>query len=70
MKICTIWGDMSSEKASENYPIDLFCEECFQSMSPDQEDSGIVNYQDDDGSYGNSCSECGKTKEEEIEESQ
>lgn len=70
MKICTVWGDLSSEKSSENYPTDLFCEECFQSMNPGQEDSGIVSYQDDDGSYGNSCSECGKTKEEEIEENQ
>ncbi|HEX5338821.1 MAG TPA: hypothetical protein VFW53_10335 [Gallionella sp.] len=68
MKICTIWGDLSSEKSSENYPTDLFCEECFQAMNPDKEDSGIVSYQDDDGSYGNVCSECGKTKEEELED--
>jgi hypothetical protein len=69
MKICTVWGDLSSEKSSENYPTDLFCEECFQSKSPGEEDSGIVSYQDDDGSYGDTCSECGKTKEEEAEES-
>ena len=70
MKICTVWGDLSSEKSSENYPTELFCEECFQLMSPYQEDSGIVSYQDDDGSYGDTCSACGKTKKEEVEENQ
>ncbi len=70
MKICTVWGDLSSEKSSKNYPTDLFYEECFQSMNPDQADSGIVTYQDDDGSYGDTCYECGKTKQQEIEESQ
>ena len=65
MKICTIWGDLTSDKSSENYPTDLFCEECFNSMRPDQENSGIVSYGDDDGSYGDTCSNCGKTKEEE-----
>lgn len=68
MKICTVWGDLSSEKSSENYPTDVFCEECFKSMRPGEEDSGVVSYQDDDGSYGNTCAECGKTKEEEAEE--
>ena len=68
MKICTIFGDMSSDKSSENYPTDLFCDECFNEMAPNQEESGIVNYQDDDGSYGDSCSKCGKTKKEETNE--
>lgn len=59
---------MSSEKSGENYPTDLFCDECFNGMLPDQEDTRIVTYQDDDGSFGDTCSECGKTKEEEIDE--
>jgi len=66
MKICTVHGNFNSEKSSEQYPSDLFCEECFQSMHPDKEDSSIVSHQDDDGSYGDTCSSCGKTKEEEI----
>jgi len=70
MKVCTVWGNLNSEKSGENYPTDLFCEECIQSMNPDTEDSSIVNYQDDDDSYGDTCSKCGKTREEEIEESQ
>jgi len=37
-------------------------------MNPDQEDSGVVSYQDDDASYGDVCSECGKTKKEELDE--
>lgn len=69
MKICTTWGDLSADKSSDNYPTDLFCEECFHDMKPDQKDSGIVNYQDDDGSYWDTCSSCGKTQKEEAEES-
>ena len=68
MKICTVWGDMSSDKSSDNYPTDLYCEDCFLDMEPDTENSGIVNYQDDDNSYGDTCCNCGKTTEEEIEE--
>lgn len=68
MKICTVWGDMSSDKASENYPTDLFCDECFDEMAPEQENSGVVSWQEDDGSYGKQCSNCGKTKAAEIEE--
>lgn len=68
MKICTVWGDMSSEKSSENYPTDLFCDECFSEMGPGEEGSGIVSWQEDDGSYGDTCSNCGKTKAEELEE--
>jgi hypothetical protein len=70
MKICTVWGDLSSDKSSENYPTDLYCEECFQAMGPDQEESGIVSYQDDDDSYGDTCVECGKTRQDEEEENQ
>ncbi|MBR7791846.1 hypothetical protein KDM87_04495 [Undibacterium sp. FT147W] len=68
MKICTVWGDMSSDKSSENYPTDLFCDECFSEMRADEEDSRVVSSQEDDGSYGDTCSNCGKTAAEEIEE--
>lgn len=68
MKICTVWGDLSSDKSSENYPTDLYCEECFDAMNPGGEDSQIVTYEDDNGSYGDVCAECGKTQDEENEE--
>ena len=68
MKICQIWGDLSSERSSENYPTELFCDECFKDMNPDGEDSGIVTYQEDDGSFGDTCSNCGKARAEEEEE--
>lgn len=68
MKICTLWGNMSSDRSRENYPTKLFCDECFSEMGSDEEDSGIVSWQEDDGSYGDVCSGCGKTKAEEIEE--
>lgn len=70
MKICTVWGDLHSDKSSENYPTDLYCEDCFQAMRPDQEDSKIVSYENYEKSYGDTCVECGKTKQEEEAESQ
>jgi hypothetical protein len=68
MKICTVWGNLLSEKSSENYPTDLYCEDCFNEMNPDGEDSQIISYQDDDSSYGDVCAGCGKTEDEENEE--
>lgn len=68
MKICQVYGDMSSEKSSENYPTDLFCEECFEGMSKDGENADVVNYENDNGSFGDTCSACGKTKQEEDSE--
>ncbi|MEQ8261208.1 MAG: hypothetical protein RH947_13010 [Alcanivorax sp.] len=68
MKICQVWGDLSSDKASENYPTDLFCDECFELMGPGEEDSDIVTYDEDNGEFGDTCSSCGKTRNEEEEE--
>lgn len=40
MKICTVWGDMSSDKSSENYPTDLFCDACFNEMGQEKRIQG------------------------------
>lgn len=68
MRICTVWGDLSADKTDEQYPTDVYCDECFHAMDSSGEESGVVNSQDDDGSYGSTCFNCGKTADEEAEE--
>ncbi|WP_069383946.1 hypothetical protein [Halomonas caseinilytica] len=68
MKTCTVVGDLMSDKASENYPTDNFCDECYETMMADGEDSGIVTSQDYDPSFGKVCASCGKTAREEADE--
>lgn len=67
MRICEVFGNLTSEKSSENYPTDLYCTECFLKMNPEGDDSKIVNHSDDDGSFGDTCSNCGKTRDEDNE---
>ncbi|MEP4094583.1 hypothetical protein [Reichenbachiella sp.] len=70
MKVCTVWGDLSSEKSSENYPTEVFCDECYEQMSmvKEGEESGIISEQEYDESWGDTCSQCGKTVDQELEE--
>jgi hypothetical protein len=71
MRICEVYGNLTSEKSSENYPTDLYCTDCFLEMDPYNEDpekeSKLVNHRNDDGSFGDTCSNCGKTKSEDDE---
>lgn len=68
MKLCTVWGDLSSDKASEQYPQENVCEACVEGYLG-VEDSRIVTVNGDyDSSYGDECFFCEKTFEEEQEE--
>lgn len=64
MKICQVTGDLSSEKSRENYPTDIFCDECVEEMES-SENSGLISCLGDDKSFGDECSRCGKSREEE-----
>lgn len=68
MKTCVIWGDLSSEKTSENYPKVVCCEECFAEMEPDSRESGIVRYEDGTRGSFSECHFCGKTEDDENKE--
>lgn len=68
MKICTIWGDMSSDRVGEQYPSVTVCDDCVSAERSSGEDSQIVTISEYDPSLGDTCEFCGKTAEEEAEE--
>lgn len=66
MKSCQIWGDMSSDKVDEQYPVVAVCDECSDKFSKaDDRDPEIVNCSAYDPSSGDDCHFCGITIEEE-----
>lgn len=68
MKTCMIYGDMSSDRSSENYPTVIICDECVEGMGAGEEDSAIVSVGKYDPSLGDTCENCGKTKSDEDKE--
>lgn len=65
MKSCTVWGDLSSDKSSENYPEETVCDECVKSNQK-KEDSPIVSVNGEfSEGYDAECYLCGKLKSEE-----
>lgn len=68
MKTCTIMGDMSSERSSENYPTVPVCDDCVQANEDAKEDSQIVSVGDYDDTLGDKCEFCDKTLAEEKAE--
>ena len=68
MKSCTIIGDLSSDKSSENYPTVPVCDECVQENEDAGENSGIVSAESYNSIFGDKCEFCGKTVEEENTE--
>ena len=82
MKTCMIWGDMSSDRASEQYPSVTVCDDCVARadirISYDPETGFIgksvknqeksITVSEYDPSLGDTCEFCGKTAEEEAEE--
>lgn len=68
MKVCQISGDMSAEKSRDNYPTNVFCDECYEEMNVDGEENPIITAQEYDSSWGDTCSRCSKSVEEEKEE--
>jgi hypothetical protein len=59
---------MSAEKTRDNYPTDVFCDECYEKMNVVSGDNPILSTDEYDLSWGDTCSNCGKTLEEEIKE--
>lgn len=66
-KACTIYGDMSSDRASENYPMVNVCPDCFEEDQRREGDAQIVSVQGDyDDSLGPECGfECGNSADDE-----
>ncbi len=43
MKTCTVWGDLSSDRTSEQYPTVTVCNSCVAKHQKAGEDSKIVS---------------------------
>jgi hypothetical protein len=69
MKTCTIYGDQSSDRASENYPTVQICDDCAEADEILREDAKIVSEGKYDPYFGDTCEFCGKAHEEEAQES-
>ena len=67
MKTCTTYGDMIADKASENYPVDIYCDECAKSLD---EEGVLVSVENNIAGWSDSCSICGKTQAQEQTEAQ
>jgi hypothetical protein len=67
MKTCVINGDMSSDRAGDNYPTVNLCDDCVKEDERKGENHQIVSQQGYDVSLGDACEWCGTTAEEEAE---
>jgi hypothetical protein len=65
MKTCIIYGDQSSDHASENYPRVQICDDCVEEDKKLQESAKIVSIGKYDPYFGDTCMFCGNTYEEE-----
>lgn len=59
MKTCMIQSDMSSDRASKQYPMVAVCEDCVKAEKARGEDSQIVYVEDYDPNSGDVCAFCG-----------
>ena len=65
MKLCTLWGDMTADRADDQYPQKNVCEECIKEHS-NSENSPIVQINGSyDSAYGEECALCDKNITEE-----
>ena len=70
MRVCQVYGDMLADKSSDNYPTEVFCDECYDDMDVDSEDSRIVQELSWDSSCRDNCSRCGKSQVDEKAENE
>ncbi len=68
MKTCVIFGDLSSDSASENYSTVSICDDCVDEDKKAKDDSQIVSMGAYNPNFGDTCEFCGKTYEEELQE--
>lgn len=66
MKTCTVYGDLQSDSAAEQYPTVPLCDSCVAEDNKASPDSQIVTQEDYDPAYGDTCDWCSTTAEEEA----
>lgn len=64
MKTCMINGDMSADRAGDQYPTVAVCEACLAAEKAKGEDSIIITEGDFDPSFGEECALCQDCDEE------
>lgn len=66
MQTCTVYGDMSADRAADQYPTVTLCDDCVEADGKKKGNSQIVTsggaY---DSSFGDSCEWCGAEASEE-----
>lgn len=58
MKNCTLWGDLSSDSTSEQYPEEPVCTDCIAEQEAKGEDSLIVSVGETVKDKGATCALC------------
>lgn len=64
LKECTVFGDLSSDRTSENYPLVPVCEDCIEVDHAAKEDSQIVSVGRVVTDPDASCEFCGASAED------
>lgn len=67
MKTCKIYGRLGSDRTDEQYPTVNLCDECVSGEQSLGENSKIINIDEYDSAYGETCEFCQITVEEELE---
>lgn len=65
MKTCTVYGDMSADRAADQYPTVTLCDDCVEADGNKQANSQIVTTDNYDSDFGESCEWCGVEASEE-----
>jgi hypothetical protein len=68
MKTCMVYGDLTSDRSSENYPIVQVCDECYEADQMLEDEAQIVSVMEDDPNIhdDDTCFFCGKTYKKEL----
>ena len=59
MKRAVVFGDLSSDSTSEQYPTVTLCDECIASDAEQREDSQVVSIEGGAGQDDGPCEWCG-----------
>ena len=66
MQTCTVNGDMSADRASEQYPTVNLCDACVAADRSQENNSQIVSTGDYDADFGEACEWCGLEADDEA----
>jgi hypothetical protein len=69
MKTCVVWGNLSADRTSDQYPSVAVCDDCAKSeaIGSEDRDAAIISVGPFDPSFGDhECHFCGITKEDEA----